>query len=188
MAHDTISLHTKNQPSKWSGFRDISRCHVCDGRTHTQFCAERKAQTEAFGLSLTSATHGPQRMPKFSPLGGPVSEILADVTFVTDAHTNIQLQYHMWGFWVWITLWGSHRYKGTCKVLNGPYLWGLLVGGSLIVRFHTHLWSICLSLSVFVKYFDCKYNMFLKICIDFIVINSLPFGHNDLGPRRSMSR
>ena len=105
-----------------------------------------------------------------------------------DWQTDIQLQYHLWGFWVWITLWGSHRYKGTCKVLNGPYLWGLLVGGSLIVRFHTHLWSICLSLSVFVKYFDCKYNMFLKICIDFIVINSLPFGHNDLGPRRSMSR
>ena len=27
-------------------------------------------------------------MPKFSPLGGPVSEILADVTFVTDGRTH----------------------------------------------------------------------------------------------------
>merc|ERR1712208_219670 len=49
--------------------------------------AERKAQTEAFGLGNAWTTVQSICVPKISPLSGPVSEILADVTFVTDGRT-----------------------------------------------------------------------------------------------------
>merc|ERR1712237_79757 len=50
--------------------------------------AERKAQAEAFGLGNAWTTVQSICVPKISPLSGPVSEILADVTNVTDAHTH----------------------------------------------------------------------------------------------------
>ena len=46
--------------------------------------AKRKAQTEAFGLSKAWPMIQSVCVLKFSPPGGPVFEILADVTFVTD--------------------------------------------------------------------------------------------------------
>merc|ERR1712208_59795 len=50
--------------------------------------AERKAQTEAFGLGNAWTTIQSISVPKISPLSGPVSEILADVTFVTEFVTS----------------------------------------------------------------------------------------------------
>ena len=46
--------------------------------------AERKAQAKAFGLGKAWPTIQSPCMPKISPLSGPVSELLADVTFVTE--------------------------------------------------------------------------------------------------------
>ena len=46
------------------------------------------AQAEAFGLGYAWPMVQSVCVPKFSPLGGPVSEILADVTFVSDGRTN----------------------------------------------------------------------------------------------------
>ena len=46
--------------------------------------SKRKAQASAFGLGNAWTTVQSICVPKISPLSGPVSEILADVTFVTD--------------------------------------------------------------------------------------------------------
>ena len=84
MAHGSICLRAKIQPSKWSGLRDISKFVISRFVPY----AEHKAQTEAFGLSKGWPTIQSVCVPKISPLGGPVSEILADVTFVTDGRTD----------------------------------------------------------------------------------------------------
>ena len=47
------------------------------------------AQAEAFGLGYAWPVVQSVCVPKFSPLGGPVSEILADVTFVTGKRDGI---------------------------------------------------------------------------------------------------
>ena len=52
------------------------------------FHAKRKAQTEVFGLSKALHMFQSVCVPKFSPLGGAVFEILADVTLVTDERTH----------------------------------------------------------------------------------------------------
>ena len=86
--YGSICLRTKIQPSKWSGLRDISKIVI------SRFApsAKHKAQTEAFGLRIAWPVVQSVCVPKISPLGGPVSEILADVTFVThggmDGHTH----------------------------------------------------------------------------------------------------
>ena len=46
--------------------------------------AERKAQAKAFGLGNAWTAVQSICVLKTSPLSGPVSDILADVTFVTD--------------------------------------------------------------------------------------------------------
>merc|ERR1712237_47994 len=50
--------------------------------------AECQAQAEAFGPGNAWTTVQSICVPKISPLSGPVSEILADVTFVTDGRTD----------------------------------------------------------------------------------------------------
>ena len=57
--------------------------------------AKHKAQTEAFGLRIAWPVVQSVCVPKISPLGGPVSEILADVTFVTDARTDGRTHIHI---------------------------------------------------------------------------------------------
>ena len=48
MAHGSIWLRAKIQPSRCSGFWDISRCHVCDGKTHGR--VSHQAQVANWGL------------------------------------------------------------------------------------------------------------------------------------------
>ena len=61
-----------------------------DGIWDSRFApsAKREAQTEAFGLRIAWPVVQSVCVPKISPLGGPGSEILANVTFVTDGRTD----------------------------------------------------------------------------------------------------
>ena len=58
------------------------------GISHFAQNAKRKAHAEAFGLGKVWPTIQSLCVAKISPLSGPVSEILSDVTFVTDARKD----------------------------------------------------------------------------------------------------
>ena len=95
MAHTLLNVHAKIQLSKWSGLRDISKFVISHSSLAQRASgAERKAQAEAFDLGKVWPTGQSLRVPKFSPLGGPVSEILVDVIFVPDGRTHARTHAH----------------------------------------------------------------------------------------------